>query len=439
MSHKQFSAVPGRTWTTLAALSFLLVLIAASATGQTLTTLHHFQLSGGSTGPVGLLLADASGNLYGATDDEAVTGGWGTIFELSAPVTGGGWTYTTLYRFASGTDGRSPIGSLVADAAGNLYGTTGYGGTSAQNGTVFQLLRPTTTGGAWTENVLYRFQGGVTDGAGASSGLIMDAAGNLYGETGFGGPCNNGTVYELSPPASQGGTWTETILHGFQYSCNSNDGSEPSGGLTFGKNGVLFGMTAFGAVTGLSNLGTVFSLQPPAVGQTQWTERIVHSFTAGVDGYNPYGGVTVDNKGNLYGTTYSGGSGTGCTGGCGQIFELSPAAGGAWTRNTLYSFNNGLDGVYPMSRVTLDRAGNLYATTGPGGLGCGTIVELNPPATQGGTWTETNIHPFACTLSDEGHDYSGLILGKNGILYGLAEGNLSVKPPQYGAVFKFQP
>jgi hypothetical protein len=98
-----------------------------------------------------------------------------------------------------------------------------------------------------------------------------------------------------------------------------------------------------------------------------------------------------------------------------------------------------MDGLYPVSKVTFDKAGNLYATSGPGALGCGTIIQLTPPSTQGGTWTETNIHPFACILSDEGRDYAGLISGKNGALYGVASGSGSVKPPQYGTVFKFVP
>jgi uncharacterized repeat protein (TIGR03803 family) len=205
MLRKEFRIVFGCPLFLFVALAFCQLFLAGQAFSQTLLTLHHFNAQSGGTIPLqGSLLADASGNLYGATYYGG-TANDGTVFELSPPTSGGAWTETVLYGFAGGTDGRSPFASLVADQAGNLYGSTTYGGTTGDNGIVFQLVRPTTTGGAWVENVLYRFQGGSNDGTYPSGGLIFDGAGNLYGETGFGGACNDGTVFELSPPASQGG------------------------------------------------------------------------------------------------------------------------------------------------------------------------------------------------------------------------------------------
>jgi uncharacterized repeat protein (TIGR03803 family) len=157
--------------------------------------------------------------------------------------------------------------------AGNLYGSTTYGGTIDENGVVFQLVRPTTTGGAWTENVLYRFQGGSNDGSFASGGLIFDGAGNLYGETAFGGGCNNGTVFQLSPPASQGGAWTlakskptarlgAVIAIARVLETVKDCLGLPYSGLTFGKNGRLYGATSGNNAVKPRQYGTVFKIVP---------------------------------------------------------------------------------------------------------------------------------------------------------------------------------
>jgi uncharacterized repeat protein (TIGR03803 family) len=454
MPPKEFRFVFGCPLAIFVALTFCQLLMGAQAFSQTLSTLHHFNAQSGGTIPLqGRLLADASGNLYGATNYGG-TANDGTVFELSPPITGGAWTETVLYSFTGGTDGRSPIAGLVADSAGNLYGATNYGGTAGEYGVVFQLVRPTTTGGAWTENVLYRFQGGTNDGIFPGGGLIFDAAGNLYGETGFGGACNDGTIFQLSPPASQAAAWTETILYSFQYACNGKDGHVPTGGLVFGKGGALFGVTSFGTIVGVPSGGTVFQLQPPTAGHPQWTEQVLHSFTGGSDGYNPYGGATVDSKGNLYGTTaMAGGSdGTHCTGtnGCGVVFELSPpaVAGGAWIETVLHVFTGGNDGASPFARVIFDRNGNLYGTAANGGTGtcggsteggCGAVFKLTPPSSGGGAWTETTLHTFTGAVADEGLPYAGVTFGKNGRLYGATSGNNGAKPRQFGTVYKIVP
>jgi hypothetical protein len=211
--------------------------------------------------------------------------------------------------------------------------------------------------------------------------------------------------------------------------------------------------TAYGTTVGIPG-GTVFRLLPPTAGHAQWTEKVLHSFTSGSDGYNPYGGVTIDSKGNLYGATATGGgsNGTNCTGtsGCGIVFELSPpaVAGGEWTETILYVFTGGNDGASPFAGVIFDRNGNLYGTVVNGGLGtcsgsydggCGAVFKLTRPSTQGGAWTETTLHTFTGAGGDEGLPYTGLTFGKNGRLYGATSGNNGAKPRQFGTIFKIVP
>jgi uncharacterized repeat protein (TIGR03803 family) len=207
-----------------------------------------------------------------------------------------------LYNFGNGTDGVAPQAGLVMDAAGNLYGTT-YNGGTYNYGTVFELTPA--AGGGWTEMVLHNFNNDGVDGAYPHAGLIFDAAGNLYGTTHSGGThnasCSNdcGTVFELTPSA--GGTWTEKVLYDF-YSIRT-DGAFPASSLIFDGAGNLYGTTIFGGASGAGN-GTVFELTPAAGGG--WTERVLYSF--GADGIWPYAGLIFDAAGNLYGTTSFGGT-----------------------------------------------------------------------------------------------------------------------------------
>ena len=175
--------------------------------------------------------------------------GHGTAFRL-APSTGGGWTESVLYSFAGGADGSEPFSGLVFDSLGNLYGTTAYGGPNG-SGTVFELSP--ISGGGWQETVLYAFSGG-SDGGYLPAGLTIDAAGNLYGLAGLGGSAGGGVAFELSP--SGGGVWTETILYNFAY---ANSGAFPVGNAIFDTRGNLYG-TTYGSGTG--GLGLVFELSP---------------------------------------------------------------------------------------------------------------------------------------------------------------------------------
>jgi uncharacterized repeat protein (TIGR03803 family) len=199
--------------------------------------------------PTGGLIFDAAGNLYG-TASEGGASGYGTVFELT-PTTGGTWTPTVLHNFDS-YDGANPAGGLIFDGSGNLYGTTGEGGSGF--GTVFELTPA--TGGAWTQRVLLQFNAG-SEGAYPCANLILDAAGNLYGTTNMGGAIGYGTVFELTPAA--GGSWTETILYSFRSLSGGVDGFSPVAGLVRDTAGNLYGTTTTG---GTHQGGAVFELTP---------------------------------------------------------------------------------------------------------------------------------------------------------------------------------
>jgi uncharacterized repeat protein (TIGR03803 family) len=257
------------------------------------------------TYPYGGLILDSSGNLYGTT-----TGGGlyfnGTAFELT-PAKAGKWTETILHNF-NFSDGISPNAGLVFGAAGNLYGATFAGGTYGY-GTVFELAPQAT--GEWNETVLFNFNGQNASGDAPYATLILDASGNIYGTTVYGGTYDSGMVFELTPHA--GGEWTETIVHSFEPS--NWDGGNPFGGLVRDATGNLYGTTYQG---GEFNYGTVFELKPKTGGG--WSEKMLHVFNNnGKDGYNPYCTLFLDRAGNLYGVTYQGG-----THNSGTVFEILP-------------------------------------------------------------------------------------------------------------------
>jgi uncharacterized repeat protein (TIGR03803 family) len=241
------------------------------------------------------------------------------------------------------------------------------------------------------------------------AGLISDAKGNLYGTAMQGGTSNHGAVFQLVPGAND--TWNEAVL----YSFNGTDGTTPFAALVFDGAGNLYGATQGGGAYGY---GTVFQLAP-GVGGT-WTETVLHSFNNnGQDGYYPYSNLIFDAAGNLYGTTSSGGSSV-CGGGCGTVFELTPAGNGTWAETLVHSFA-GSDGEGP-SGLTFDGSGNLYATTaaggtsnGCGGFGCGNVFELTPGTN--GTWTETVLYNFTGG-SHGGNPIGGVIFDASGNLYG---------------------
>src|ERR1700733_6717526 len=265
----------------------------------TLTVVHNFTNGSDGGNPVDGLMMGAKGTLFGTTSAGGAPG-LGTVFQI-----GRHGTEKVLHSFQGGSDGAAPNGGVIEDASGTLFGTTTGGGAFGA-GTVFSVRGK-------AETVLYSFAGGTGDGSDPQAGLVMDAAGNLYGTTSAGGAAGNGTVFELVAPQSKGGAWTEKLLYSFG---TGTDGVAPVGRVIFDAAGNLYGTTSAG---GASGDGTVFQLQPG----TTWKETILHSFQAGDDGYTPYAGLVADASGNFYGAATAGGSNGG-----GTIFELSPANGG---------------------------------------------------------------------------------------------------------------
>ncbi len=290
------------------------------------TILHSLSCDEGLY-PESALVRDSSGNLYGTAWGGGVDGK-GSVFELS-PTAGGGWTFQVLHSF-DGTDGVALQSSVAIDASGNLYGTALCGGSSAAvrsweltpdcggalgAGTVWELSPQ--SDGSWTETTLYNFTGG-NDGANPSAQgrLIFDADGNLYGGTHNGGQYGKGTVYELSPTGD--GTWTEKVLHSF----DGSDGISPSGGVIADAEGNLYGETfgpgsyLGGGSGGESGGQLVYKLTPNLDGT--WTETVLHRFDDPTSG-GPAMGLIFDAVGNLYGTTWMGG-----TYNNGTVFEITP-------------------------------------------------------------------------------------------------------------------
>ena len=358
------------------------------------------------------LVTDGEGNLYG-TAASGESNPCGTVFELSPPTTSGGsWTKITLYSFQeSDTDGCGPSSTLIFDKAGNLYGTTDGGGPK-NRGSVFELSPPATSGGAWSESVLFIFPAGRLRGYAPSGKLVFDGAGNLYGITQFGGydliNCNCGTVFQLKPPARTGGHWTQTVLHNFGAA--GNDGQNPLAGLLF-RAGALYGTTQAG---GTSNNGIVFQLvQKNGV----WDENILYKF-GGRDGSSP-GGLIFDGTGNLDGVTSAGGTSP-CA--CGTIFRLSPPAvpGNPWQETTLYSFLGHSDGARPFEPVWRDKLGNLYGTAPGGGVkNAGTVFKLKAPAISGGDWTLVVLHDFLARSNLDGNTPRSELILVKGVFYGV--------------------
>jgi len=378
--------------------------------------------------PVGGVVFDAKGNLYGTTQWGGTHGG-GTAFEL-APATGGNWTEKTLYDFCSQTncsDGYEPEASLILDSAGNLYGTTFEEG----GGTVFELVPG--AGGTWTEDVLASVD------AGTYAGVIMDSAGNLYGSTVTGGIHNGGSVFEVSPGAN--GTWTEKVIHSFApYRGGYESGA--FGDVVFDEAGNLYG-TVYGGGRDSNNCdysgcGKVFELLPNADGT--WSEKTLHWFRGLPDGANPWAGVVLDSVGNVYGTTYSGGTGQcengdGNVVGCGVVFMLSPSENGQWSEKVLHSFDdNGFDGYNSFAGLTLDASGNLYGTTSAGGTrDSGTIFRMTKHGD--GKWSEKVIYNFG-RYGDGAVPLAGVTFGADGKLYGTTFYGGAY---ENGAVFEIAP
>ncbi len=388
----------------VALMAALLFLASASQLAQSQTYKVIYNFTGiGSDGatPYGGPILDQSGNLYGTTNLGG-TNGDGSVYKLSP--SGSSWTYTSLYslkggrdgagpafgslamgaggllfgttegggyfgttftvctcggkemvvhRFGVGDDGAQPIGGAVTDSLGNFYGTTSLGGATG-NGTVFQARR---IGGNWTSSVIYSFAGG-TDAASPPAGVTLDAHGNLYGTSSFGGANGVGAIYKVS---RSGSGWTETVLYDFQ---GLNDGQNPVGGLVVDEAGNFYGTTFDGGINGG---GTVYEFSPSGNG---WIFTTLYSFTGSYGG--PYNKLTLAN-GSIYGFTNSDGAN-----GLGSVFKLTPSNGG-WTFTDLYDFVGGNDGGLPYGSVAVDSKGNVFGTAVIGGTqNQGVVYEITP-------------------------------------------------------------
>jgi uncharacterized repeat protein (TIGR03803 family) len=258
----------------------------------TLMSQYDFGGMPDGAGPIGPVVADQSGDLYGTTY-RGGTQNQGAVYRLKR--NGSRYTESVLYSFQGGTDGAEPAAGLTIDSQNNLYGTTQYGGGSFQNGTVFELMP---SGSGFTERVLYRF-GGQPDGSQAYAGVCRDASGTLYGTTALGGTTNNGTVFKLTPVL---GNYIESVLWSFGA---QRDGTNPEGGVLVGTNGVVYSTTLNGGRAGTNGAGTIFTLTPSSSGRS-YVEKL-YNFT-GLNGAGPAAGPATDAKGNLYVPTLGGGA-----------------------------------------------------------------------------------------------------------------------------------
>jgi uncharacterized repeat protein (TIGR03803 family) len=405
-------------------LSALLVMIfvafSVPVMAQTETVLYTF----GNTPtdgyePAAPLLMDASGNLFGTTSgggtavlcpDPSGPNACGTVFELVNSA--GNYTEKVLYNFTGPPDGDDPTAGLIADSSGNLYGTTGYGGSNLCGattcGTVFELVK---SASGYTEKVLYTFTG--FDGGFPLSVLIMDSSGNLYGTANGGGANGYGVVFEL---VNSSGSYSEKVLYSF--GANAADGAYPLSSLVMDAAGNLYGTTSedLGPFScGHTSCGTVFELVNSPGG---YTESVLYTF-AESNGANPQAGLVMDSSGDLYGTTSNGGAY-----GFGTVFELTNSSG-TYTEKVLHSFGGTpTDGVMPVASLLMDGSGNLFGTTKMGGsatlcdgLGCGTAFEL---FYYSGTYTEQVLHSFG-EVGDGESPAAALIMDSAGNLYSTTE------------------
>ncbi len=307
-----------------------------------ITTLFSFDGTHGAF-PLAGLIADAAGDLFGTTQAGGGANNDGTVFEIVKTGSGYASTPTVLFSF-DGTHGASPVAGLIADAAGNLFGTTAAGGAN-NRGTVFEIVK-TGSGYASTPTVLFSFDD--SHGARPEAGLIADAAGDLFGTTAAGGTNSRGTVFEIVKTAS-GYASTPTVL----FSFDGTHGFLPLAGLIADAAGNLFGTTSLG---GANNAGTVFEIVKTGSGYAS-TPTVLFSFD-GTHGASPEAGLIADAAGDLFGTTHAGG-----TNNRGTVFEIVKTASGyASTPTVLFSFD-GTHGAQPEAGLIADAAGDLFGTT----------------------------------------------------------------------------
>jgi uncharacterized repeat protein (TIGR03803 family) len=412
-----------------ALLAVLLVSMASASDGPTQSIIYNFTGLADGANPMAGLIFGPGGVLYGTTANGANVlvcfeeGACGVAFTLTPPAQSGGtWSENVLYQF-QGEDPYPPTSNLVFDQLGNLYGSTDALDDAAQPPVLFQLSQ---SDGTWNLNSVYG-----SSSTGQIAAPILDTHRDLYTTVESSDACC-GFVLQLSPQLN--GSWTQNVLYKF---LDGNDGRNPLGGVIGDNARNLYGTTSLGG--GPTHCGTVFELSPQPNGK--WAESVLHAFTI-TDGCYPTAGLIFDKQGNLYGTTEFGGQGP-CSDDCGVVFELSPPAqkGGAWTETVLHSFAAN-DGFYPYAGLAIDAYGVLYGTTlrggsgpcEPTGGGCGTVFSLTPPSQPGGVWTHAfysfqgpdGIAPYGNVLLDQTHR----------VLYGTT---VSGGEYGYGTVFQIAP
>ena len=392
--------------------------------------------------PAANLVMDHAGNLYGTTVDGGAQQA-GTVFKLT-PIPGQiRWKEQILYNFCAlddCADGSSPEGALIVDTSGNLYGTTSSGGTANNNGTIFELS-PVAGRNLWSEKVLYSFcsnDSACTDGsqpeagltyAGAASGAAYDGISTLYGTAAMGGKHGSGAAFTFS--RLNRGSWVERPIYEF---CSERleacaDGFNPVTRLLVGSAGTLYGTTVFG---GANQEGTAFRLKFNS-GARLWTETVLHNFCAlanCADGKRPSSALVMDGQGNLYGTTFFGGTGVFCSQiACGTIYAISPSG----DESVVYNFCSKAacgDGSIPQGDLAMNESGGIFGAT-RGYYASNILFELTGKSL-------TVLHNF-CSNDPNclgGSIQQGVIMDSSGNLFGIAYQH---GRSTYGSVFEWSP
>jgi len=403
----------------IAILAVLFATLSFAAHAQTHEkVLYSFTGTPDGENPNAGVISDTAGNLYGTTSGGGAAG-FGSVFELIRG-SGGTWSEKVIYSFQGTPDGATPMDSLVFDHAGNLYGTTAFGG-DYNGGIVFELTPH--VDGTWTEAILFNSPGS-TPADHMVANLIFDASGNLYG-TSLQGGYGTGDVFKMTPNTD--GSWTTTEIYLFPYERFNN----PNSGLLIDSAGNLYGTTSSG---GNNGAGNAFEI---SLSGGVWYADYLHSFKGYPDGQNPNAALIFDAAGNLYGTTAGGGASSSCS--CGTVFRLKPPASGRqWTEEVLHSFTD-MPGYSPNAGLVLDSANNLYGVTYYT-FGSNNFQDIGGSAFRINltTGAYSVLHQFG-NAGDGAGPLGTLILGPSGYLYGTTYVGGSSPVYGYGTVFELQP
>ena len=401
-------------------LALLGTAAAAWAQSPQLTTVHTFM--GGNDGavPTTRVTVAKNGILYGATEYGG-SQSHGAVYRLQPPATAGSpWTEDVIYSVrGSGLEDYHASGPVVLGPDGILYSTetltSDYG--IVEGGELYSLTPPASAGEAWTYDQLYSFDG-LHYGPAA---IVMGPGGVLYGSNGTESGNNEDVIFELNPPASSGGAWTESMLYTFQ---DSDGFIAPP--IVVESDGAILGTLTGSDILG----GAVFALSPPTSSGSR-VEDTIYTFAFDPDSVGT-GPLTLGGHGTLYGVTQTGG----CNGGCGTVFSLTApsAPGGSWTETTLYSFADVDANAVPNSALVVGPGGVLYGTAVYGAMPYGIVYSLTPPASPGAPWAFAIL--FAFSDDSNGAYPNGLSLGPGGVLYGTTTGD---QVNNSGTVFELKP